>query len=177
MKLFIGSGSSDDVPEIYFKDCEELLDMLLKGNDLIYGAYNKGIMNLCVKSAKKNNSKIIGVAPKVYEDDLKELDIDEKISVNNIEERTSKMINMADAIIFFPGGIGTLNEIFSSIDSKRCGEFNKPIIFYNSNHYYDKLFDFLERLYNEKFSPLADKNTYIVTDNKEEVLKILNKEV
>ena len=84
------------------------------------------------------------------------------------------MIDLCDAIVFLPGGLGTINEIFSAIDSKRCGEFNKPIVFYNYNHYYDKLFEFLDVLYSEKFSEIEDKKTYYVTDKIDELIKYLN---
>ena len=173
MKLFIGCGSSDDVPKYYFKDCEELLNKILKDNDLLYGAYNKGIMGLAYNISKKYNRYITGIAPKRYESDLEELEIDEKIVVNDIEQRTHELIVRSDAIVFLPGGIGTMNEIFSAIDSKRSDEFNKPIIFYNSNHYFDKLFVFLDQLYNEKYSPIEVKDTYFVTDNIDKVIEYL----
>ena len=177
MKLFIGCGSSDDIPDYYFNECELLLNKLLLNNDLIYGAYNKGIMNIAYNVAKKNNRYIIGIAPKQYENDLNLLNIDEKILVDNIEQRTHELITRSDAIIFLPGGLGTINEIFSAIDSKRSGEFDKTIIIYNINHYYDKLIEFLERLYNDRFSELDDKESYYVTNNCDKVLKLLNKEV
>ena len=174
MKLFIGCGSSDDVPSIYLEESRELLKLLLKDNELLYGAYNQGIMGIAYEVAKENGCKITGYAPKEYKDELEKLDIDEKIVVENIEHRTNELVTKSDAIIFLPGGIGTMNEIFSAIDVKRCGELDKPIIIYNIDHYYDKLIDFLEKLYNENFSPINVKDTYYITDRKENVLKYLN---
>lgn len=174
MKLFIGCASSNDIPSKYLDDSKKLLSVLLKDNDLIYGAYNKGIMGIAYDEAKRNGNKVIGYAPRVYEDDVKELDLDETVFVDNILERTNSLIKDSDAIIFLPGGIGTFNEIFASIDSKRCNEHNKPIVFYNSNHYFDKLFEFLEKQYDEKFSPSDIKKTYHITDKIDEVIKYIN---
>jgi len=170
MKIFVGCGSSEDINKDYFDGCELLLNRLLKKNDLVYGAYNNGIMNIAYKCAKKNGNKIIGVAPRVYESDLNELDINEKILVDNILQRTYKLIKMSDAIIFLPGGIGTINEMFASIDMKRSGEIDKPIIIFNYNHYYDYLIDFLNKLFKEKFSEESIKNCYKVASSIYEVL-------
>ena len=173
MKLFIGCASSEDIPEYYYKDCEELLEKILVNNDLIYGAYNKGIMNIAYKIAKKNNRHITGITPREYTDDVSKIDMDETIIVNNIEERTYELLVRSDMIIFLPGGIGTINEIFSAIDMKRCGELDKPIIIYNSNHYFDKLLVFLDKLYGDKFSPINDSKCYKVCNNLNDIINML----
>ena len=52
---------------------------------------------------------------------------------------------------------------------KRSGEIDKPIIIYNINHYYDKLLDFLEVLYNEKFTTSEVKKLYQVSYDLEDI--------
>ena len=169
MKLFIGCASSDEIPDVYFKESKKVISKLLKNNDLLFGAYDKGIMNMCYREAKLNLNKVIGVAPKVYESDLNKSNYDEKVLVNDILDRTKYLIKKSDAIIFLPGGIGTINELFASIDMKRSGEIDKPIIIYNINHYYDKLLDFLEVLYNEKFTTSEVKKLYQVSYDLEDI--------
>ena len=160
MKLFIGCASSDEIPDVYFKESKKVISKLLKNNDLLFGAYDKGIMNMCYSEAKLNLNKVIGVAPKVYESDLNKSNFDEKVLVNDILDRTKYLIKKSDAIIFLPGGIGTINELFASID----------LYFqYNINHYYDKLLDFLEVLYNEKFTTSEVKKLYQVSYDLEDI--------
>ena len=175
MKLFIGCASSNDVPEFYLNDCKILIDKLLKENDLVYGAYNEGLMGICYESAKENNNKVFGKCVSVDKEYLDNIDCDSKEVYETIMDRTKSLVYESDAVIILPGGIGTLNELFATIDSKRTGLFDKPIIIYNSNHYYDELLSFLDKLYNEKFSPIDVKNTYYVTDDKEKVLSLLKK--
>ncbi len=175
MKLFIGCSSSDEIDKKYMDDCINYLHHLLKNNDLVFGAYDKGLMKVCYDLAKKYNNKIIGIAPKTYQDDLKRLNCDKSIVTDSIINRTKELINECDAIIFLPGGIGTINEMFSSIDSARSLEINKPIIIYNSCNYYDKLFDFLDKLYLEKFSSDEIKKYYHVSNSIEDTLSFLNK--
>ena len=54
MNLFIGASSCETIPNKYIDDCTILLEELLKNNDLVFGAYDKGLMGVAYKAAKKN---------------------------------------------------------------------------------------------------------------------------
>lgn len=176
MKLFIGCSSSDDIQEIYNTDCSNYLEELFKlDNELVFGAYNKGLMAISYNIALKYNRKITGITPKIFVDALKDLECNEEIITTNISRRTDNLIEESDALIFLPGGIGTIYELFTSIESKRSGEFNKPIIIYNSNHFFDKLLLFLEDIYKEKFTSLSVKDTYHISESATDTIEYLNK--
>ena len=143
MKIFIGCSSKEDIPNKYFNDCNDLIEKLFKlENDLVFGAYNKGLMASCYGMAKKYNRRVIGITPKIFVSDLKELDCDLEFVTDTISRRTDGLIEEADILLFLPGGIGTIYELFTVIESKRSGEFDKPIIIYNSNNFFDKLLDY-----------------------------------
>ena len=174
MKIFIGCSSREEIPNKYFNDCNNLLEELFKlENDLVFGAYNKGIMALCYDKAKKYNRKVIGITPKIFVSALDELDCDLEIVTNNISRRTEGLIEESNVLLFLPGGIGTIYELFTVIESKRSGEFNKPIIIYNSNNFFDKLLDFLEKIYNEYFTDIKVKDCYLVMNSADDVVKYL----
>lgn len=176
MKIFVGCASSEEIPAQYLEDSKKYLSVLLKDNDLIFGAYNKGIMGLSYDIAKENKRKIIGICPEVYQKDLEDLDLDIKGVTASISERTMELINKSDAIIFMPGGIGTMQELFTAIESKRSKEFDKPIIIYNSNGYFDETLKMLEKIYDEKFTSKIVKECYHVSNSIEDTLEYLNKE-
>ena len=92
----------------------------------------------------------------------------------SISERTDNVISSSDALVFLPGGIGTIYELFTAIESKRCHEFNQPIIIYNSNGYFDKLLAFMEKMYHEHFSESKDKENYFVTTSISAILYYIN---
>ena len=175
MKLFIGCSSSNDIPEQYFINCINYLEELFKlDNDLVFGAYNKGLMSTSYNLAQKYNRKIIGITPKIFEDALKDLDCTETIITNTINDRTTALIKESDALIFLPGGIGTIYELLSAIESKRSGEFNKPIIIYNCNNFFDKLLSFLDNIYLEKFTLSKVKECYYVSNNITDTINYLD---
>ena len=174
MKLFIGCSSSNDIPTEYFNDCKVLLEELMKENDLVFGACNSGLMGLAYNTTLKANGNITGICPEAYKDDFKTLKCDTEITTKSVSERTDSVISSSDALIFLPGGIGTIYELFTAIESKRCHEFNKPIVIYNSNGYFDKLLEFMDKVYNEKFSGFKDKRNYLVTDSISSILYYIN---
>ena len=165
MKLFIGCSSSNEIDSNYILDCKIYLEELLKENDLVFGAYDAGLMGVSYNIAHNNERVITGICPEVYEKDLLELSCTNKIITDDILSRTKLLIEEADALIFLPGGIGTILELIAAIDKKRNNEIDKPIIIYNCNNFFDKLFDFLEKIYNEKFSSKIIKDCYYFSDS------------
>ena len=174
MKLFIGCSSSDNIPKEYFDDCKVLLEELMKENDLVFGACNLGLMGLAYNTAINEKRQIVGICPEAYKDDFKNLECGTEITTKSVSERTDNIIESSDALIFLPGGIGTIYELFTAIESKRCHEFNKPIVIYNCNGYFDKLLEFMDKVYNEKFSGFKDKRNYLVTDSISSILYYIN---
>ena len=87
------------------------------------------------------------------------------------EGNTDKAIELSDAIIILPGGIGTIYELLTAIECKRSCEFDKPIIIYNSCGYYDKMLELLELTYNEDFALRIVEENYYVCNNASDAIK------
>ena len=162
MRIFVGMGSSNDIPKLYFDECSLFLNKLLKDNDLTFGGYDSGLMGLAYHACKNNSNKVLGAASVDYKNDLLKLDCDKKIVVDNLLERTHELLINCDAIVFLPGGIETIIELFSSLAYSRNNTINIPIVFYNLNHYYDKLLEFMEVMYNENFARNEVKDYYFI---------------
>ena len=173
MKIFVGCSSSNDIDERYINDSRNYLKELLKDNDLVFGASNGGIMGISYDIAKGNDRTITGICPSIYKDDLNELKCAKTILTDTINDRTNALINESDAIVFLPGGIGTIYELFAMIECKRNKEFDKPVIVYNSLNYFDKLFEFLDLLYDKKFTSNKVQDCYHISSSIEDTLKYL----
>ncbi len=174
MKLFIGCSSSNDIPQKYIDDCKIYLEELLIGNDIVFGACSDGLMGISYNIAKKNNKKITGICPVSFKEDLQKLECDYEELTETISQRTTSVIDASDALIFLPGGIGTIYELFTAIESKRSHEFDKPIVIYNSCNYFDKLFSFLELIYSESFTSDRVKKCYHISNTAEDTLNYIN---
>lgn len=93
MNIFVGCSASNDIPRIYNEKSSELLNKLFSMDyNLVFGACNSGIMKIAHDTAISHNKKVIGVVPKRYELDFKELKCNKEIVVKNIIQRTSKAL-------------------------------------------------------------------------------------
>jgi len=175
MNIFIGCSSRDDIPEKYKKDCKEYLEKIFKENhNLVFGADNKGFMGLSYETALKFGRSITGICPELYKDDFKNLECTTEIIAKNVGERTDEMIKNSDALVFLPGGLGTIYELFTAIESKRSHEHDKPIILYNSCNYFDRLISLLEKMYDENFTAQKSASLYYIAETAEETLDYIN---
>lgn len=173
MNIFIGCVSYDKIDSRYFIDCNEFLQRILNGNNLVYGASSTGLMGLSYDVAKRNNSKVIGICPEAYKSDLESLSCDEELITNTVEERTEKVFEKSDALVFLPGGVGTLYELLAAIECKRAKEFDKPIVVYNSLGYYDRLIGLFVAMNNERFIDEKTINNIYITDNADDTLSYI----
>ena len=84
------------------------------------------------------------------------------------------MIKNSDALVFLPGGLGTIYELFTAIETKRSHEHDKPIILYNSCNYFDRLISLLEKMYDENFTAQKSASLYYIAETAEETLDYIN---
>ncbi len=173
MRLFIGASSAENIKGEYIEDCTKLLEVLLKNNDLVFGAYDKGLMGVSYNIAKKNNRKITGICPVFYKESLEAIDCDVEELTTTMLDSTLKIYKDSDAIILLPGGFGSIYEFFTANYSKICKEINIPIILYNSCGYYDKLLEFIDEICNNNFVREQERGNYIVANNIDEVVNYL----
>ena len=177
MNIFVGCSSRDEIPSLYIDECNNVLDKLFSYKyKLVFGACGKGLMGTSYNNALKHNCEIIGIYPSVYEDEARELE-GQKIVVNTVSERTDKVVGESDILLFLPGGIGTIYELLTAIESKRANEHNKAILVYNCFGFYDNLLMQLEKMYDELFMSDKDKKTYLVFDDSEKLIDYINKSI
>lgn len=175
MRLFIGSSASECIDSKYYDDCKKFLyELFNSDHDLVFGASDSGIMGLSYEGAVNNERDILGIYPSVYRGSAKNLEC-RKIETTTINERTEMIIKNSDVLIFLPGGFGTVYELFTSLECRRAYEFAKPIIIYNSCGYFDKLFEFLELIYDEGFASRKIMDYYYICNDVRDCLDYIDR--
>ena len=175
MNLFIGCSSKTDIDKKYIDDCYELIKMIAKvpNVDLVYGAYNRGLMGLCYAEFKKNEKKITGVITKYHDDrDGDEVVGDNKKVTLTTTERFDEIYGNSDTILILPGGLGVLAELFSAIEESSIGN-NKKIIVYNCNYFYTPIIRELFHLYEEGFISMPPSEYMIIESDKEKIIEMI----
>lgn len=168
-------SSSDITDDIYFEAAKELgLNISRSGYTLVFGGSNVGLMRKLAETVKENNGYSIGVIPqKIVDNNLACTIIDELIITPDMHTRKAKLENIADVFIALPGGFGTLEELSEVITLKQLGYHNKPIIILNINNFYEKLSDFFEELYSQKFAKQDFRKLYYITDSIEDTFRYI----
>ena len=110
------------------------------GNSLVYGGSKSGLMGELAESVLAAGGTVTGVEPQRFVDEGFLYDaITELIVTSDITERKTKMIELGDAFIAFPGGTGTLDEIAEIMSKVALQDLDAPSILYNLNGYYHGL--------------------------------------
>ena len=142
--VFCGT-SSGTKPE-FVEGARELGRVMANRNmHLVYGGGNLGLMGCISKAVQEGGGQVLGIIPKpLTESHIIGKSNGEECIVPGMSERLTEMINHADAFIALPGGLGTLEEIFTIASWANLNIHQKPIGLLNVNGFFDFLFVFLE---------------------------------
>lgn len=146
------------------------------GNALVYGGSKSGLMGALAESVLRAGGEVTGVEPQFFIDKGYEYDeITTLIVTRDMTERKTKMIELGDAFIAFPGGTGTLEEIAEVMSKVSLGQLDAPCILYDLNGYYDSLKALLAKMIEKGLSTPQRQRGIRFAANLEEITTILNK--
>ena len=146
------------------------------GNALVYGGSKSGLMGLLADSVLAAGGRVTGVEPKCFLDaELQHERLTELIVTEDIPSRKTKMIELGDAFIAFPGGTGTLEEITEVISKLSLGQLDAPCILYDLSGYYNSLKALLAKMIEKGLSTPQRQRGIRFAANLEEITTILNK--
>lgn len=110
------------------------------GHRLVYGGSRSGLMGQLAQSALDAGGTVTGVEPQFFvQQELQHDGLTELIVTKDMTERKTKMIELGDAFIAFPGGTGTLEEISEIMSKVSLKQLAAPCILCNLNGYYNHL--------------------------------------
>ena len=118
-----------------------------KGHTLVFGGVNQGLMECVAKAVKDAGGHTIGVIPRIVEKSGRISEyVDVEILCDNLSDRKQLMLDKSDVFIALPGGIGTIDEVFTIAASATIGYHQKRVILYNINGFWDTLIQMMDDL-------------------------------
>lgn len=148
MKLCIFCSANNDIDADFFKTTRELGTWAaLNGHTIVFGGHDAGLMKAVSHAAKEAGGKVIGVVPKKIEE-MGRLSpvLDVCIPCRDLTERKELMMQEGDAFIVLPGGLGTLDELFTVVAAATLDFHQKPVILLNMKGFWDSLINCLDDL-------------------------------
>ncbi|HEY9551061.1 MAG TPA: TIGR00730 family Rossman fold protein [Prevotella sp.] len=148
MKIAIFCSANNHIDPDYFSLTAELGKRLAeKGHHVVFGGCNMGLMECIAKAVHEAGGRTIGVVPSIIEKNGRVSDyVDVHIPCDNLSDRKDIMLAQADVAIALPGGIGTLDEVFTIAASHTIGYHHKQMILFNMKGFWDTLIALLEDL-------------------------------
>ena len=128
--VYLGANEGSDTS---FRQAVEELGRWIgeSGNALVYGGSKSGLMGALAASA------LAAVEPEFFISESFQMEgLTELIVTKDIPERRTKMIELGDAFIAFPGGTGTLEEVSEVMSKLALKQIDAPCVLYNLNGYY-----------------------------------------
>lgn len=183
MNIVVYLGSSMGNDPIYEQAVIELGTWIgQNGHTLVYGGSNVGLMGALSNAALDAGAHVIGVEPAYFVRSALQNDrIQELIVTDTMNERKARMMELGDAYIAFPGGMGTLDEITEVTELATLAHFEGgddegirgPVIYYNLRGFYDSLQAQIERMSAEGFLPRERMVDVHFADSLEEIAAFL----
>lgn len=141
--IFCGANASLD-PEVD-RQVKLITDHFAQNNvEMVYGGAGIGIMGALATELMVKGGRVTGVIPQqLMKKEIAHGGLTELHVVKDMHDRKKMMYDLSDAFLIFPGGMGTMDELFEILTWKQLGIHQKPIALFNINHYYDDLIKFL----------------------------------
>lgn len=171
--VFLGSKSGNH--PAYMETAGELgRQLALRGLTSIYGGSATGLMKEFAESALAAGGRVLGVTVQALKDrENFHQGLTELYVLPTMSERKNLMVQLADAFIALPGGIGTFEEFFEVYTLGQMGFHAKPCGLLDVNGFYSPLIQMLEKAETEGFLKTPHQHSIVHSENPAEMVDAL----
>lgn len=148
MKIGVFCSANSNIDPAFFAAAEELGSWMGRnGHTLVFGGCDMGLMQCVASAVKRAGGRTVGVIPSLVEQNgHASRDVDVEFPCDNLSDRKDLMLVQSDVMVALPGGIGTLDEVFTVAASATIGYHRKRVVLYNVNDFWQPLIHLLDDL-------------------------------
>lgn len=174
-KIGVYLSSKENLPENYVQAAREVGELIGRtGRILIYGGARKGLMEVLAQSVKQHGGRVYGMVPEIIEKrGLVSDAIDVTFRCVDLSDRKMMMNRESDVLVALPGGIGTLDEVFTVMANTVIGIRHQPVVFYNVDGCWDTLLAALDNLFEQGLVSGSPSDYYSVAHNIQELASLI----
>ncbi len=174
-KIGVYLSSKENLPESYVQAAREVGELIGRtGRILIYGGARKGLMEVLAQSVKQHGGRVYGMVPEIIEKrGLVSDAIDVTFRCVDLSDRKMMMNRESDVLVALPGGIGTLDEVFTVMANTVIGIRHQPVVFYNVDGCWDTLLAALDNLFEQGLVSGSPSDYYSVAHNIQELASLI----
>ncbi len=145
-----------------------------RGIGIVYGGTHKGLMGVLADAALDAGGALHGVITQRLFDKghlHPSLSVQEIVAAMSV--RKTRMLELADACIALPGGVGTVEEFMEAWTLNQLGDLDKPVGLLNVSGYYQPFLTFLDGMVKERFLPQEHRDSISVASEPEALIELL----
>lgn len=148
MKIAVFCSGNEHIAPEYFRAAEALGRWIGEhGHTLVYGGQDQGLMRSVAEAAHAAGAQVTGVVPRTLMGHAAKREVmDVDIPCDNLGDRKAIMMRLADHCVALPGGLGTLDEVFTVAGSNTVGDGFKPMTLLDVGGFWAPLSAFLDKL-------------------------------
>lgn len=179
MKICIFCGAASGNNSKHLEASRDLMKIFFQNKvDLVYGGAAIGVMGELANTLMSLGGHVYGVIPqRLMNKEVAHPGLTKIHVVKDMHERKKMMYEMSDGFLIFPGGLGTMDELFEIMTWRQLGYHDKPIALYNSDGYYDPLIQFIDHAVSEGFVSPAHRSLLYVSSSLEEIMAYFQTQV
>lgn len=175
MNITVYCGSSMPENRAFQQVARELGEWIAReGHELVYGGSRVGLMGIVSGTVLEAGGRVHGVETSFFVDaGVARDNLTELFVVDTMAERKAKMIELGDAFVALPGGVGTLEEMSEIMSRIRLGMDPSACYFLNIDGFYDNLRAFLDDMVREGFLDRIDLDRICFPETLDELVRLL----
>lgn len=175
MKICVFCSANQQIDSDFFALTEELGRWIAsEGHSLVYGGVNQGLMECVAKAVHEAGGQTIGVIPQIVEKSGRISQyVDVEMLCDNLSDRKQLMEDQSGVFIALPGGIGTIDEVFTVAAAHTIGYHHKRVVLYNMKGFWNDLLTLLDNLQQRGMVRGNWRDYIAVANNLDEIRELL----
>ena len=147
-RIAVFLSSRSDIPEAYLPAAREVGEWIGRtGRTLVYGGARRGQMEVLAQAVRQSGGRVVGVVPDILVQRHLESDaVQVAFYTAGLDDRKATMRRESDVIVALPGGIGTLDEVFTALAENTIGTANHQTILSHAGGCWDAMLAMLRQM-------------------------------
>lgn len=160
----------------YYKHAESLANKIVKETDYaVVTGGGPGIMEAGNKGAFEADGKSIGFGIKLPKEQELNKYITESVNFEYFFTRKTLLFFATEVYIYYPGGFGTMDELFEVLTLMQTGEITKAPVILVGKEFWEPLLNFINTTLLNENQTISEDDTslYKIVDSEDEIIKII----
>lgn len=169
-------SANEGLPDAYVQAARDLGRWIgSTGRTLVYGGARRGLMEVLAREVKESGGRVFGVVPDILFDRGRVSDrLDVTFRTADLADRKQLLLQESDIVAALPGGVGTLDEVFTALGQDSIGLQAPRIVFYNVAHCWDALLRALDDLHAQGLLREAPGRLFAVAETFDQLTALLD---